>query len=327
MDILIKILFSLFISSILLTYLYVGFESLRCWIIKRSLNIPKCLDIDDHKTVYDIVYRNAGCIFDDYNSQKMLACFAEMFSAIGKEIVLVKMNNKTTYNDEYIKNRSCFVNLINMANSAKNVHDVKGAFRAIDTAKGIFPMPESPFLEKRPVDFFPMDDSNPVIMSYNILQFMEKWDIILFYHAPEVDTYTLEDIIKIKEAYSHIQKQKEIPPIIINIIAFIENLYNLGYTFGIIPIEDKNILYRPKKMAENNDYISFLYYDKYVDIEDAYKSNSFTTISTSNIVDIKKPTYINSGGTEYVSSHYRRGHYRNGHWVSGSYVKGHYRNR
>lgn len=327
MDILINTLLLIFLSSILLTSLYFGFENLRCLIIKRSLNIPKHLDIDDHKTVYDIVYRNAGCIFDDYNSQNMLACFAELLSAIGKEIVLVKMNNKTTYNDEYIKNRSSFVNLINMANSAKNVHDVKGAFRATDTAKGIFPVPESPFVEKRPVDFFPMDDTNPVITSYHILQFLKKWDIVLFYYAPEVDTYILENIINIKEAYSHIQTQIEIPPIIINIIAFIENLYNLGYTFGIIPIEDKNILYRPKKMTENNGYISFLYYDKYVDIEDAYKSNSFTTINTSEIIEIKKPTYINSSGTEYVSSHYRRGHYRNGHWVSGSYVKGHYRNR
>lgn len=327
MDIISIILISLFLVPIILATLYCGIGNLRSWITKMSLNIPKRLDIEDHKTVYDIVYRNADSIFTDYNSKKMLACFAELLGAIGKEIVLVKMNKKTAYDNEYIKNRSSFVNLINMANSAKNVNDYKGATKATDTAKGIFPMPESPFVEKRPVDFFPMDDSNPVVTSYHILQFLKKWNNILFYYPPKIDSYKQEGINDIQEAYNYIHFITPIPPVFINIIAFIEDLHNLGYTFGFIPIEDKNILYRPKKMAENNEYISFLYYDQFVEIEDAYKSNSYTTINTSSIVDIKKHTYVNNSGTEYVSSHYRRGHYRNGHWVSGSYVKGHFRNR
>lgn len=326
MVILTIILISLFLFPIIFATLYCVIGNIRSWIIKMSLNIPKRLDIEGHKTVYDIVYRNADSIFTDYNSKMMLACFAELLSAIGKEIVLVKMNMKTAYDNEYIKNRSSFVNLINMANSAKNVNDYKGASKATDSAKGIFPIPESPFVEKRPVDFFPVDDSNPVITSYNILQFLKKWNIIFFYYTPKVEPYIHENIQNIQDAYDYTHFITSIPPVFINIIAFVEDLHNLGYTFGFIPIENKNILYRPQKMAKNNEYISFLYYDQYVEIEDAYKTNSYT-INTSNIVDIKKPIYVSNGGTEYVSSHYRRGHFRNGHWVSGSYVKGHFRNR
>lgn len=135
------------------------------------------------------------------------------------------------------------------------------------------------------------------------------------------DAFDKSNVYRINQSWQYNLQNVEINEALVEFMRMFNELLYYGYRMCIVPIIDKNILYRPKSAAQDGDVFSLLYYDKYVEIPEMVSNEKKETSLYSAYGSSSGSSY----GSSYVSGHYRSGYMRNGRWVSGGYVKGHYR--
>ena len=270
--------------------------------------LPKPLKIKGYEKVEDFIWRHVNDILtelrDPYYYRGIVNKIAISLSIIGKEIIFEK--TECNKNEEQLKEWREIIATCNKIVSYKNNNDEQGYKKMVNFFYQRYPKPQSPFGLSQPTDFF-AQSSSIYSDAFYLMFFMFSFKNELFKYN--------------KQFWSDRDKVLSVDEIGINdiLIDFMKMFYMLrllGYSLAVVPIFDENIIYRPRRVAQDGHYFSLYYYDNYVEEPQMVTENEIKPVT---------PTYYASGGSTYVNGHYRSGYWRNGRWVSGGYVKGHYR--
>lgn len=278
--------------------------------------IPKPLSIKGFDNIYWVISNHVEALVNStmyaYPYKKYgdkLITISNAFSYLGKEVLLIRIDKP----DE--KKMKEWKSIIDTCDKISNIHfngDNEGYKKYLDFFLQKYPWPTYSEETFSGPDFYLKNESvyedAYLLMNY-ILRFKEQIRGIYNTHKKEYWNYTDLHVL-----FNNCE-------IDYSFVAYMEMIYMLrqkGFTLAIVPILDENLLYRPKRVAQTGDIYSLYYFDDYVE-------DPFMVIDNNNISQGPSSYYSFSGGSTYVSGHYRSGHWRNGRYVSGGYVRGHFR--
>lgn len=286
--------------------------------------LPKPLTIKGYEDVKNFLRQHIKDIFSEdytdlYKSNYYIEQVAKSLSKIGKELVFEKI--QPVVDDDILKGWREIIETCRKINKYKENNDEQGFTKMLNFFYQKYPKPNNPFIESKPVDLFTQALS-PYSEAYLIMYYFGEYNRELSaYNQNVYEEDRRERGCSHADKYAYLDYAIVIDLTEINdmLIHFMEVLYMLavkGWKLAIVPILDENIIYRPKRVAQDGTYFSLYYYDDYV--EDPQ-------MVTDEEVKMSVPSYYASGGSTFVNGHYRSGYWRNGRYVSGGYVKGHYR--
>lgn len=313
--------------------------------ISVPLIIPRPLTITGYESIRSVLISHARDLFNsksisyDYKTNYIdLGYYVGtdnwLLSKIGKELVFLQNYKCST---EEIYKINSLIKTCEIAIRQQKANDQIGYNKYVQVINSNYPIPESPFSDEKPSDFFQDLESSLYINAYNYLYFMSSY-LDVFKEAQKMEPKS--------NGWVPIPEGINVNEYFLQTLRMLYELAMNGMYIAIIPICDENIMYRSKNAALDNNYFSLYFYDNYVEdpkmveipkklkiIEDAtsIKQTSVTNIEESNSSRTASTGSYHSnyvggyGGSCWVSSHYRKGHWRNGHYVSGGYVRGHYR--
>lgn len=264
-------------------------------------NIKEVLCDHIHTLIGSTSYSTPYRWYDD----KVKAIAVALFF-IGKELLFIKVNKNE-------KNEwRTIIDTCDKMSSYKRNGDMQGYQKYLDFFLQKYPLPSVPSDTFSSPDLFLKNESiyEDAFLLINyistfITQIKGEYENNKGYFWPNYPQHVIFDKFEINKV----------------LVEYMQMLYMLrkdGFTLAIVPIFDDNILYRPKRIAQSEKIHSLYYYDDYV--EEPHMVGADETQSSSTT-----PYYSLSGGSTFVSRHYRSGHWRNGHYVRGGYVKGHFR--
>lgn len=276
---------------------------------------PKPLRISGYDSVKDVLcehinsligYSSISYPYTWYNDK--VKAIAVGLSLVGKELIFIKGDKHQKKWEEW----QSIIDTCHKILSYKERGDEQGYQKYLDF-----------FLQKYPLPIFHEETfSSPDLFLKNESIYEDAF--LLISYICHFKTQIRKEYQKEKDAFwtnfpDHVIIQKcEIDNLFINYMEMLYMLRKKGFTLAIIPILDENILYRPKRVAQNDQIYSLYYYDSYLEDPQMVGIEQNQSLSESSYYSI-------SGNTTYVSGHYRSGYWRNGRYVRGGYVKGHYR--
>lgn len=283
---------------------------------KQTTIIPKPLDIEGFTKITDVIFYHLKELIPStsYSTpyrwyDDKLNAIAVALSLIGKELVLIKNEKRDSAKfDEWKK-------IIETCRKIASYHkkgDVIGYNKYLAFFCEKYPIPIRQFGDDALAFDFCLQNDSVYNDAFQLMYYIDafKTTIESDYNShrseywPNYPQHVIYDKVLIDNT----------------LVEFMEMIYMLRYernfTIAILPILDENIIYRPKRVAQDGTCFSLFYYDDYVEEP---------TMEIEENEEIHASTYHSLGGSTYVKSHYRCGHWRNGRYVSGGYVKGHYR--
>ena len=287
--------------------------------------IPKPLTIKGYEDFYNVIYRNLSSLSfsrvqekdkerhmvytpRSFNSKTDIAHLGYLLKDCGKEILLIKCDQ---IEEEEFEDNEKVINTCKRICELKESGDKPGLEKYLTYFLTKYPQPRNPFDNENPVDFIQDEYVSVYNTGFYLMYFLNR-----YYNA-----FDKSNVYKLVRSWHAMLQKVEINEALITLMNILNDLLYFGYRMCIVPINDKNILYRPKSAAQDGDVFSLLYYDKYIEIPEMESSEK----KEENLYSAYGTTAESSYGTSYVNGHYRSGYMRNGRWVSGGYVKGHYR--
>lgn len=274
--------------------------------------IPKIPHIKGLQDLRFAIWSNLEELFhanNNYSNETITLSYpAFALTRLGKELILIKdeeQRSESEVDEAYSILETCKKII-----EVKESDDIAGYEKYLKYFYEKYPLPEYPFDNEKPLDFFSSQSESIYASAYNYYYFLRSW-------AKEIDKIYQKELTK---EYRFIEIDLETLTDTINsffveeCLAPICELASMGFRLAIIPILDENIIYRPKRLAQTDVIYSLLYYDKYIDVPSMVDGNKSSEV----------PSYTYHGNI-FVSGHYRQGHWREGKWVSGGYVKSYYR--
>ena len=284
--------------------------------------IPKRLNYNGYQNISDVIEKNSPINIFSFCSVFKKISVALTF--VGKELVLIKEKNSDRNNDYsvFYEEFHKICSIYDKISTAKENHDYDGYNRGKDAFNKMYHYETNIFEEDKPMDFFPNKNKSLFFITCCLVDFVKSWESEINNSIEEMRNLLPKGSIRGEnEDIQMTNYLFKIDPLTIKIELYkeLKDFALSGYSFCIVPIANEDILNRPRKAAEDEEYLSLLYYKDYIDIEDLTENN--------NISVLDGYSYNLSFGNEYVKSHYRKGYYRNGKYVSGGFVKGHYRSK
>lgn len=282
-----------------------------------TIVLPKPLEIEGFKEIQDIIFYHLKELIPStsYSTpyrwyDDKLNAIAVALSLVGKELLLIK---KDAPEDGKFEEWRKIIETCRKIATYKRKGDKQGYNKYLSFFCEKYPIPNLQFDDDTlPLDFFLQNDS-VYVDAYQLMYYVNafKKTIESDYKNCSSDKYW-------PNYPKHVIFDKiEIDDVLVEYMEMIYMLrYEHNFTIAIIPVLDENIIYRPKREAQDGTYYSLFYYDDYVE-EPTMEFEEKDEVSTS--------IYHCSGGSTFVKGHYRSGYWRNGRYVSGGYVKGHYR--
>lgn len=286
--------------------------------------LPKPLAIKGYENVRNILWRHIKELIsegysDQYTFNLYIEKVARCLSYIGKEVVFEKV--QPVENDEILKEWREIIETCRKINQYKKNNDQQGYIKMQNFFYQKQPKPNNPFDRMPPIDLFTQALS-PYIDACYLMYYLNAYKR----EFSSFNESEYENIIKEKgwrEAdffknfgYAIVVEEVEINDIFVSFMEMLYMLYTRGMKMLIVPVLEENIIYRPRRVAQDGKYFSLYYYDDYVEDPQMVTEEDEKSLNSS---------YYSSGGSTFVSGHYRSGYWRNGRYVSGGYVKGHYR--
>lgn len=219
--------------------------------------IPKKLQIRDHYSVYDNVKINFNKLigYSDYlytrikissTTRDVIPSLAWDLSDAKKEIILVKTEYK--FSDEKLEELGTIISTCEKIAELKKQGDSMGYKKYLSFFSQKYPIPADPFTDEEPTDYFSGVDSPPYVTAFHLRYLMKRLCPII-----------LENRDTSWRSYLNRYKEVVISDEYVSLLKTIADLLLRGYTIGIVPILDENILYRPQSAAQDENCLSFLY--------------------------------------------------------------------
>lgn len=278
--------------------------------------LPKPLEIEGYTSIKDVVCRHLSELVPSsaYSSpyrwyEDKLKAIAVALSLVGKEVVLIKNEDNANVNFEEWKR---IIETCRKIATYEKKGDKIGYNKYLAFFCEKYPIPIRQFGDDALKFDFCLQNESVYNDAFQFMYYIDAFKTTIQsdfnrngfgYYWPNYPNHVIFDKVVINNT----------------LVEFMEMIFMLRYkhnfTIAILPVLDENIIYRPKREAQDETYFSLYYYDDYVEEP---------TMEIEEKKDVSASTYY-SGGSTYVKSHYRSGHWRNGRYVSGGYVRGHYR--
>ena len=272
--------------------------------------LPKPLEINGFTKVEDFLYTHVvDLVPKNYNDHYQYYYFyivklARSLSLIGKELIFERI--ASIDDNEMLKEWRGIIDTCEKIIKYKKNNDKQGYTKMTNFFYQKYPKPINPFDSSTPVDLF-IQVLTPYSGAYHLMYYLQAYYIeLLAYNKKNFSSF--EHVFAIEKA--------EINDNFLDLMKMLYMLFAKGWKIAIVPILDENIIYRPKRVAQDGKFFSLYYYEDYVE-----EPQMVTEEGDNSSV----PSYYASGGSTFVNGHYRSGYWRNGRYVSGGYVKGHYR--
>lgn len=278
---------------------------------------PKPLSIRGYDKIYWVLHKHIEALVNGFTmyshpytfySHRIIA-ISYTFSYLGKEVLLVKNDKK---NEKQMEEWRSIIDTCKKICEIENSGDREGYKKYLDFFLQKYSWPTYPEETFSGPDLYLKNESvyeDAYLLLNYLIRFNEQIRKIFNTNKDEFWRFISEDVLL---------DECKIDNIFVRYMEMIYMLQYHGYTLAIVPILDENIIYRPKRIAQNENIYSLYYYDEYVEDPQMVGTEESQSPSTSSYYSV-------SGGSTYVSAHYRSGHWRNGRYVKGGYVKGHYR--
>lgn len=223
--------------------------------------IPKRLNISGYESVSYVIDNNLSVLGNRFYLSRFTYICDSLF-VIGKELVFKKITDSSTKEEDSTFNTDIIALAKSIIETDKN-GDINGYNRALSAFNENSQIKSDFFENDYPADFFQSEDMTSYECCCYLYQFLSKWKEEILQSINPSKLFDISDKIQISNLFTGNLS------FIVELLPAISYLRQIGYTIGIVTIKDENILYRPQRAAQDNKYLSFLYYDKYQELNGA----------------------------------------------------------